>query len=509
MGCCQSTAAADTKGKPASGDQKAAKGNKTDGKPGTNMPKKEIKEGGFGRAQFILDNAGKITEFYDMEKKKLGEGSYGSVCKSKSKSTGAVRAIKTISKAQMKNVERFKKEIAIMKMMDHPNVVKLYETFEDHRNIYLVMEICLGGELFDRIIESGHFTEVQAAILMQQIIRAIYYMHENHVCHRDLKPENFLFMTADPIEKNLLKIIDFGLSCEFEQNQVLTTKAGTPYYVAPQVLAGKYDQLSDLWSCGVIMYVMLCGYPPFFGETDAEVLAKVRLGNFSFNAADWKNISEDAKNLIRMLLKMNPRDRYTAEQALNHEWIMNKAPKAQGVSLQSGLVDNLRGFRSQNKLKKAALHIIAGQLNEDQIKALRETFMSLDNNGDGQLTVSEMKQGIERAGLQEIPLDLQQIMEDVDADGSGVIDYTEFLAATLDKRLYLQEDVCWSAFRLFDRNGDGQISQEELKHVLDNEQVESIMGVQAIAQLMKEIDGNGDGLIDFQEFMTMMRNEGR
>merc|ERR1719414_1631977 len=145
----------------------------------------------------------------------------------------------------------------------------------------------------------------------------------------------------------------------FQPNQVLTTKAGTPYYVAPQVLAGKYDQMSDMWSIGVIMYVMLCGYPPFFGETDADVLAKVRLGNFTFNAADWKSISEDAKILIRNLLKMNPRDRYTAEQTLNHDWIKNKAPKAANVSLQAGFVDKLRGFRSLNKLKKAALHIIA------------------------------------------------------------------------------------------------------------------------------------------------------
>merc|ERR1712190_457947 len=247
------------------------------------------------------------------------------------------------------------REIAIMKMMDHPNVIKLYETFEDHRNIYLVMELCSGGELFDRIIESGHFTEAQAANLMQQIVRAIYYMHENHVCHRDLKPENFLFMTKETIEKNLLKIIDFGLSCKFTAGQVLTTKAGTPYYVAPQVLAGKYDHMSDMWSIGVIMYVMLCGYPPFFGETDAEVLSKVRLGNFSFNQADWKNVSEDAKTLIRMLLKMNPRDRYTAEQSLNHEWIKNKAPKAKNIDLTQsgqGFVDNLRGFRAQNKLKK-------------------------------------------------------------------------------------------------------------------------------------------------------------
>jgi len=494
--------------KPAANSNQPVKGSAGAKKPEkAPLPTKEVKEGGIGHAQFIMDNTGKVVDFYDLEKKKLGEGSYGSVCRAQNKSTKAFRAIKTISKAQMKNVERFKQEIAIMKMMDHPNIIKLYESFEDHRNIYLVMELSTGGELFDRIIESGHFTEVQAAILMQQIIRAIYYMHETHVCHRDLKPENFLFMSKESIEKNLLKIIDFGLSCHFEPNQVLTTKAGTPYYVAPQVLAGKYDQLSDLWSCGVIMYVMLCGYPPFFGETDAEVLSKVRLGNFSFNAADWKNVSEDAKNLIRMLLKMNPRDRYTAEQALNHMWIKDKAPKSQGLSLQSNFVDNLRGFRSQNKLKKAALHIIAGQLNEDQIKALRETFMALDHNGDGQLTINEMKSGIEKAGLKDIPADLQQIMEDVDSDGSGVIDYTEFLAATLDKRLYLQEDVCWSAFRLFDRNGDGKISQEELKFVLQEGEVENLVGQQAIATILKDHDGNNDGVIDFQEFMEMMRAE--
>merc|ERR1719399_792968 len=327
--------------------------------------------------------------------------------------------------------------------MDHPNIVKLYESFADHRNIYLVMELCGGGELFDRIIDAGHFTEQGAANLMQQILRAMYYMHDNQICHRDLKPENFLFATKDPIEKNYLKIIDFGLACKFSPDQVLTTKAGTPYYVAPQVLAGKYDHASDLWSLGVIMYVVLCGYPPFYGETDADVLAKVRLGNFSFNAADWKSVSEDAKNLIRMLLKMNPRDRYTAEQALDHVWVRNKAPKAQGVSLQSSLVDNLKGFRSQNRLKKAALHVIASQLGESQIKALRDTFTTLDHNGDGLLTAAEMKEGLQKAGLKEIPEDLQQIMEDIDSDGSGVIDYTEFLAATLDKKVYMAEDVCW------------------------------------------------------------------
>jgi len=286
----------------------------------------------------------------------------------------------------------------------------------------------------------------------------------------------------------------------------LTTKAGTPYYVAPQVLAGKYDQASDLWSLGVVMYVLLCGYPPFYGDTDADVLAKVRLGNFSFNAADWRSISEDAKGLIRHLLKMNPRDRYTGEQALNHIWVRNKAPKAQNVPLQNTLVDNLRGFRSQNKLKKAALHVIASQLGESQIKALRDTFIALDGNGDGLLTAAEMKEGLKQCGLKEIPPDLQQIMEDVDSDGSGVIDYTEFLAASLDKKVYMAEDVCWQAFRIFDRNGDGKIDKTEIAMVLNDDGVQN-SAVRDITDIMAEIDKDGDGQIDFQEFMTMMRLE--
>eukprot|EP00427_Karlodinium_veneficum_P026167 CAMPEP_0169214206 /NCGR_PEP_ID=MMETSP1016-20121227/17219_1 /TAXON_ID=342587 /ORGANISM="Karlodinium micrum, Strain CCMP2283" /LENGTH=521 /DNA_ID=CAMNT_0009291987 /DNA_START=46 /DNA_END=1611 /DNA_ORIENTATION=+ len=490
--------------KPAGGNQ--GKGNQGTSKAAT-IKKDNVKEGGLSHAGFIIDNPGKITDFYDIDKKKLGEGSYGAVSKCTNKSTGVTRAVKSISKSQMKNLDRFKQEIAIMKIMDHPNIIKLYESFEDHRNIYLVMELSTGGELFDRIIDAGHFTEVQAACVMQHMFRAIFYMHENHICHRDLKPENFLFASKDPIEKCALKVIDFGLACKFSADQVLTTKAGTPYYVAPQVLAGKYDQSSDLWSLGVIMYVVLCGYPPFYGETDADVLAKVRLGNFSFNAADWKNISEDAKNLIRMLLKMNPKDRYTAEQALNHVWVRNKAPKSQNVALQASLMDNLRGFKAQNRLKKAALHVIASQLGESQIKNLRETFMAMDGNGDGLLTVNEMKEGLNRAGLKEIPSDLQQIMEDVDSDGSGVIDYTEFLAATLDKKVYMCEDVCWQAFRIFDRNGDGKIDRSEIKLVLNDGDVQN-QAASDMAAIMQEIDKNNDGEIDFQEFMEMMRGGG-
>lgn len=451
----------------------------------------------------------KILDVYDMDKKRLGEGAYGSVCKARNKSTQAIRAVKSIAKDSLKAVkekDRLDQEIALMKMMDHPNILRLYENFEDHRCVYLVMELASGGELFDKIIELSHFTETQAAILMEQIVRAVFYMHSIHICHRDLKPENFLFMHKEQsIDKNILKIIDFGLSCKFSSSSVMKTKAGTPYYVAQEVLSGKYDELSDLWSVGVIMYVMLCGYPPFYGETDREVLSKVRVGAFSFDQQDWKGISQDAKALIRNLLAFNPRKRYTAEQALADEWIKKKAPRAQGVSLHSSFIDNLRGFRSAHKLKKAALQIIAGNLQDEQVRSLRQAFIAMDKNSDGFLTQAEVKEGLKTSGFKKIPADLQQLLESVDADGSGKIDYTEFLAASLERRVYLKKDACWAAFRVFDRNGDGQISMEELKMVLKDDNMQSVATAQHLQQMMSEVDLNGNGSIDFEEFMQMMQ----
>lgn len=459
----------------------------------------------FARGKLIVSHAGDIQTMYTLQSSKIGEGTYGSVAIGTHNSTKAQRAIKTMSKANMKHVVRFQQEIAIMKSMDHPNIIKLFETFEDRKHIYLAMELCTGGELFDRIIEVGQFTEKDAAIVVQQMLSAVFYMHKRLVCHRDLKPENFLFLTNGPIANTLLKIIDFGLSKCFDQGVPMSTKAGTPYYVAPQVLQGKYDSSCDLWSCGVIMYTMLCGYPPFYGKTDQEVLSKVRKGTYQFEPKYWRHISQDAKKLIGMLLKFEPELRYTAEQALQDTWIKDRAPKAENISLQDRIVHNLKSFRSKNKLKKAALNIIAGQMSESEIADLREIFKALDANGDGFLTVTELRDGIDKAHLRRPMIDLDAVVEGVDADGSGLIDYTEFLAATLDKRVYLQRDVCFSAFAVFDVDGDGRITLDELKQILENGAVEHVLEGAKSEDLLREVDANGDGSIDFEEFMEMMR----
>uniref|UniRef100_A0A7S2HL28 Calcium-dependent protein kinase 1 n=1 Tax=Zooxanthella nutricula TaxID=1333877 RepID=A0A7S2HL28_9DINO len=474
--------------------------------PSSQRPRGECRKDTINSAKFILSNQGKITDAYTMDEKKLGEGTFGSVAKGVHRVTKTVRAIKTISKANMKNIEKFRREIEIMKLMDHPNIVKLFETMEDSRNIYLAMELCTGGELFDRIIEAGTLSERDAAVVVQQILRAINYMHDKQVAHRDLKPENFLFLTKDDLDKSVLKIIDFGLSCFFKPGQAMSTRAGTPYYVAPQVLAGRYDQSCDLWSVGVIMYILLCGYPPFHGRNDQEVLAKVRRGRYAFDEKEWGRVSSDAKHLIQMLLHQNPRERFSAQQGLNHRWIRHTAPKASATALTSNpaLVDNLRGFRTQNKLKKAALQIIASQLDDSQLRGLRDAFTALDSNGDGLLTVAELKTGLDKAGFRKTNSDLEEMCDGIDTDGSGVIDYTEFIAAALDKRSYLSEKACWTAFKVFDLDGDGKISVEELRTLLEDESHTESMGAERAAELLRDVDRNGDGQIDFQEFMAMM-----
>jgi calcium-dependent protein kinase len=461
------------------------------------------------KARFIFEHRDKITDYYETDQKSLGQGSYGSVAKAVRKQTGQMVAIKTIKKNDVKNLPRFKLEIHIMKVLDHANIIKLYENFEDHKNIYLVMELCTGGELFDRIIEEEKMTEKHASIIMRQMLRAINYMHGCHIMHRDLKPENFLFRSKDPVEKTDLKIIDFGLSCEFTPGQTVSTRAGTPYYVAPQVLGGDYDQACDLWSCGVMLFIILVGYPPFWAENDADVLKKVSQGAYSFKVEDWKNITHDAKDLVKKLIKKPVKERISASEALEHRWIKETAPAAPPANLNKNVMSNLKSFRSANKLKKVALHVVAQQISDEQIKELRDLFTSLDKDGNGQLTMNEMKEGFEKSGLSSQVVDLQQIIADIDGDGSGVIDYTEWIASTLNIKQYFHEDILWAAFKVFDRDGNGKISKEELSaFVVQDASVQEVLGVSSgleVDEILTQVDVNKDGEIDFDEFVEMMR----
>jgi len=521
MGCGASAAQAQVEDPAQAPVEKETKKAKKDKKKGNETAVSDlvaqgasnVKEGGFARQFFITSNTGRLDDNYKVDKKELGRGTYGSVSKGKNKVTGVTRAIKAINKKSLPDPRRFADEIEVMRSLDHPNIVKLFETYEDARNIYLVMELCTGGELFDRIIEANYFSERVAAYLIRQVLAAVFYMHSQNIAHRDLKPENFLLGNEKSVDEAPLKIIDFGLSKRFQSGVAMTTKACTPYYVAPEVLDGSYTEKCDVWSLGAIMYILLCGAPPFYGDTDAEVLKKVRRGKYDFDMSAWEDVSMDAKDLINNLLVIDPKKRFTVEKALHHPWVERLAPNSGNKQLSGTAFSNLKAFRAQNKLKKAALTVIAQELSEDSIKELKEMFLSLDKDSDGTLTVEEMKEGLKKAGLKETE-NLLQIMKEVDSDGSGVIDYTEFLAATMSKRQYFQEDVCWAAFRTFDLDGNGKITKDELAQVLSGGAVKSVadsLGVdrEEIERIMTEVDQDGDGEIDFDEFMVMMRTNAK
>jgi len=458
---------------------------------------------------FTHENPGRIDDYYKVDRKQmLGEGSYGQVVKGEDKSTKAVRAIKAIDISKISDPKRFEDEINIQQALDHPNIVKLFEVFKDAKRVYLVMELCTGGELFDRIVDEAEkhegqaFGEARGASYMQQILGGIHYMHSHDFVHRDIKPENFLMQNKEG--DAAIKIIDFGLAKCFTHgtSSPMKTKAGTPYYVAPQVL-GKdgYDEKCDVWSCGVICYILLCGYPPFYGDKDEEILRRVKSGVFEFPSPDWDATSRPCKAFITQMLELDPKKRPSAQALLDHEWLKTAVVDKGEVKI-AGLGGRLRNFRSVGRLKKVALTLIAQQLNDADIEELSNTFKALDVNKDGTLTPQEVRDGMTKFKI-DIPEDLEAVMRAVDSDGSGVIDYSEFIAATLTTKQYAREEVMWSAFRTFDLDGDGCITKAELASVL-KENADSAL----IVEMIREVDTDGDGSIQFEEFVQMMRSGG-
>jgi calcium-dependent protein kinase len=461
---------------------------------------KEKKPKGFSKSNFVGIMKGNLLDKYTVEKE-IGAGGYARCLLVKNKTTGQLYACKELQKNKLNNVASLKSEIQILIKLDHPNIIKLYEIYENDNYIYLVMELCTGGELFDRIIQKTEqgkqFTEKEVANIFQQMMSAINYCHSNKIVHRDLKPENLLLATQD--ENSPIKVIDFGMSRIFNNKQAMFDKVGTAYYISPEVLDGFYDEKCDIWSAGVILYILLCGYPPFNGNDDDEIFESIKKRKFVFPDAEWANISKEAKDLINKMLS-DPLTRLTAEQVLGHPWLvnqLNKNTKAKEIKIN---FNTFKTYSGANKLSRAVLTYIASRLTDDEVKKLKDAFQKIDVNGDGMLTLDELKNAISQNPEVHV-MNIEQIFKTIDTDNSGVINYTEFLAASIDKRIYLQEDKLRDAFKLFDEDKSGKISKSEISKVLKFKKSGAEM-----TKLFEKYDLNGDGEIDFDEFLNMMKD---
>jgi len=436
--------------------------------------------------------------------KKLGKGSFGKVFQVRNKSTNKFYACKKLSKLNM-NKAQFQKEVDILMKMDHPNIIKLYEVFESDNSIYLIMEECFGGELFDRILKrikkNDLYNEKEACKIMQQVIGAIEYCHNNGIVHRDLKPENLLYAYEGEEENNPIKIVDFGLSQNINYNKTLSSKVGTAYYVPPEILAGKYNEKCDIWSAGVILYILLSGEPPFNASNDNLIYAKIKKFDFSFPDNKWKNISKEAKDLLsKMLVKEDAR--LSASQVLEHPWFnLLKGEKISLQNLNFGKENFFKKYCESNLLKKIMLLYIASKLEESEILDLKNLFKAFDKDNNGQIDYKEFEKGLMELNSDDLnQQEIKKCFDEIDVDHSGKIDYTEFIAASLERRVYLKKEKLFEAFTSLDKDKNFQISKDELMKILKLEPKEDHF----VAKLINIADKNGDGNIDYKEFLQMM-----
>ena len=482
-----------------------------------NVPLKINKE------SFVTIIEGDITQFYEVQKK-IGEGAYEKIYKVKNKQSGDIRAMKQITKTKITDMGKFQTEIKILSMLDHPNIVRLFEVIEDDKYYNLLEELCTGGELLTRA-QNNQLKEKDIARIFNQIMSGVAYIHGMGIAHRDLKLENILFSSEKP--SSPIKIIDFGFSVflgknnenskdketENEKKTVykrLKSKVGTLYYISPEIIKGNYDEKCDIWACGVILYILLAGYPPFNGNTDKEVYNQITNIKLDFEKERWKNISKYAKELIKNMLTP-AKNRFTAKQVLSSKWLEVKLKDDIDENITTALdYRRINKYKTYNKLKKAILTFIASRLSSEESAQIRNIFYNIDEDKNGYISYEDFRKYL----VNEYDIDdvieneeeLQKGFESVDIDHNNQIDYTEFIAANLDEKIFLKTEKLKEAFRIFDINDNGAIKRDDIIRVM---KLENVSNKNEIAdKIIEENDFDKDGKINFKDFIQIMENKG-
>ncbi|KAF7825531.1 calcium-dependent protein kinase 13 [Senna tora] len=520
-----------------------------------------------------------IEEKYLVDRE-LGRGEFGVTYLCIERETRELLACKSISKRKLRtavDIEDVRREVAIMKHLPKSSsIVSLKEACEDDNAVHLVMELCEGGELFDRIVARGHYTERAAAAVTRTIVEVVQLCHKHGVIHRDLKPENFLF--ANKKENSPLKAIDFGLSIFFkpgnnfnngmwilvvpcgninlsnkncqvisyplEKGHEVWSKAlgptppgerfseivGSPYYMAPEVLKRNYGPEIDIWSAGVILYILLCGVPPFWAgclllnfcpvlisswesilfyheinsnaESEQGVAQAILRGLIDFKREPWPSISESAKSLVRQMLEPDPKLRLTAKQVLEHPWLLN-AKKAPNVPLGDVVKSRLKQFSMMNRFKRKALRVIADFLSTEEVEDIKEMFKKMDSDNDGIVSVEDLKAGFQNFGSQLAESEVQMLIETVNTNGKGTLDYGEFIAVYLHLKRMANDEHLRKAFSYFDKDGNGYIEPDELRNALTEDGADDCTDV--ANDIFQEVDTDKDGRISYDEFVAMMK----
>ncbi|XP_010923910.1 calcium-dependent protein kinase 19 isoform X2 [Elaeis guineensis] len=395
-----------------------------------------------------------VRSFYTLGKE-LGRGQFGVTYLCTEMATGKRYACKSISKRKLSSAndrEDIRREVQIMQhLTGQANIVEFKGAYEDRHSVNLVMELCEGGELFDRIIAKGHYSERAAATICRAIVNVVHICHFMGVMHRDLKPENFLLATKD--EGAMLKATDFGLSVFIED------------------------------------------------ETEKGIFDAILQGYIDFESDPWPSISDSAKDLVRKMLTQDPKKRITSAQVLEHPWI-REGGEASDKPIDSAVLSRMKQFRAMNKLKKMALKVIAENLSEEEIKGLKQMFTNIDTDKSGTITYEELKSGLARLGSRLSEAEVKQLMDAADVDGDGTIDYIEFITATMHRHKLERDEHLYKAFQYFDKDNSGFITRDELESAMKEH---GIGDASTIKEIISEVDTDNDGRINYEEFCAMMK----
>lgn len=460
-------------------------------------------------------------------KQKIGEGYYGEVWKAVQKDTGYVCALKKIKKKESLTLEdenEIFNEINMLKKIDHPNIIKIFEFYNTSDAYYIAMEYCEGGELFEEIMKKAPFTEEYSAYIMYQVISALFYCHSLNIIHRDIKPENILIERKE--DKILrVKICDLGSATIFSRGHYERKIVGSSYYIAPEVLKKNYNEKCDVWSCGVILYILLSGEPPFPGDSDSEIIENVMVGMYYLNKSPWFNVSKDAKNLIDKMLKYSPYNRISMSDALNHIWfkkfkIKEKLNtillKPEDDKLIENFLCNIKNYKNMNPLQVVTYaYLIHNMPQLEQIENAYKLFNRIDLNGDGRISKAELFAGLKyfyytKFNSEQITEDeLNKIFENIDTNYNDEIEFEEFARAAIDKRIFIRDEFLRFAFKYFDKDRSGFVDIDELRQVfLQEKEPEKriILIEKQLQDIFVKVDTNGDGKISYEEFKDMMQN---
>ena len=445
--------------------------------------------------------------------KRLGDGSYGTVYSVVNNQTGIYAAMKKIEKLKENEIDdlEIKNEINILKKLDHPNIVKIYEFYDTLTDFYIVTEYCKKGELYGYI--KNYYSENQLAVLFYQVFSGLSYLHEKHILHRDLKLENIMI---SEIEEDIntkekyfwIKIIDFGTAKIFKKNKNEKAVVGSSYYIAPEVLKQKYNEKCDTWSVGVILYMLICGRAPFDGKNDDEIIESIKIGEYNNKHPKLLSRSKEVQDLVSCLLERKINKRLSAFDALNHPFFTKFNSRAlfcnfNEKEIQSYL-DNLLNYKFQSKFQQLVLAFVVHNIpHSNETRIILKLFRFFNTKGNCKLTKKELIIGLYKFRDKNI---VDQSIDDIflmlDGDNNGYIEYEEFLRACIDKNNVLNNENLKYAFKFLDKDNSGTLSVDKIMNVFVKKGNQTLKDI--FKHSIEEVDKDNDGIINFNDFRELM-----